>query len=1010
VTGGAIAGFARVVLESDNRRLNTGLAKGERDVKGFAQRGATALGSFARAFAGLGAVGGTAGLVALLKSSVAAASDLNEELAKSRAIFGDSAGAIEVWSRSAAENLKISQREALSFSGAIGAMLKTTGLAVPEVAAMSQRLVQLGADMASFANEDPSAMLDRLRSGLAGEAEPLRRFGVLLSEAAVQQEAVRIGLVRQGEALTDAEKVQARYSLILRQTVDQQGDVARTGDQLAGQQRELRARLEDLQATLGQKLLPIQLKVVESLVDWTDELANNEQLQRDVRDAVEGVADVVRDSAELIDEIADLMGGWRDASQFIITGLLARQVLKLGAAFSVATFGAGVAGAAGAAGAARATGGIGGAAGQAGLLATRLNALALLGAIAIPIYLKIITDDSDVPDWVKTTPAWALFQGLDKVLPGGDDKKSAPKLDPTSVGAATRIFPIPAGVPFKRGGGAAAHGSRPLGNWQSDNAVDIMVEPGTPILAIGDGVVTKVSGSDPSRGASGTVFGYSVTIKLFRGGYRVFYTHLDDVTVKAGQRVGRGTVIGYAAAGTPGGAHLHFAVERGRPEDIYTAVHGRIRDTSTGAKVPDQGPAPAPTVEEGIPVRMQERLARAELTKGTADDLAALREVEAYLEKRIKLEKEQDRRIKLLRELKSVRSQIGQVGGRATPALASLIPPVLENKLARAELTKTLDDDLKALEAIEAYLVKKLAATKKLSDQTGVMRELRDVRRQMEGILGEVGSDKKAIDRLIGDIIAGTDQLVSGPNDRPATMFQPGTNFVEQITTKEGKADLTKLLASLEPQKQRIREWANEMDLKRKAAIERRKSLQAQLKKLRRTPPRLRTSRYRQAEANLLAAIADLTAVIKQLDDGISRAFEMWGDLEATETSETQRIAGEDEEHRSAPPDLGGGAGGGASGGDSFDAGGTPAPTTFSPQQVEAMRQEFLGARARIFGEFSPNVFTRGPLGLELGSAGLASSAGLGGVTVIQQFQTPPFDLHAYFLHAQFAAEHALGS
>ena len=128
----------------------------------------------------------------------------------------------------------MSQTEALQAAGNFGGMFRTIGLGTRRTADMSRRLAELGADMASFNNEDPTDMLDRLRSGLAGEAEPLRRFGVLHREARVKTEAYRSGIAKAGAKLTEQQKVQARYNLILRDTTLQQGDVARTGDSWAG--------------------------------------------------------------------------------------------------------------------------------------------------------------------------------------------------------------------------------------------------------------------------------------------------------------------------------------------------------------------------------------------------------------------------------------------------------------------------------------------------------------------------------------------------------------------------------------------------------------------------------------------------------------------------------------------------------------------------------------------------------------------------------------------------------
>ena len=122
---------------------------------------------------------------------------------------------------------------------------------------MSQALVQLAADMASFNNASPEDVLLAIRSGLIGEAEPLRRYGVLLSETRVQQQA----LVETGKDnvknLTDQEKLTARYNIILKDTGTAQGDAARTAGSWANQSRKLRANLDDLSAGLGQKLIPV---------------------------------------------------------------------------------------------------------------------------------------------------------------------------------------------------------------------------------------------------------------------------------------------------------------------------------------------------------------------------------------------------------------------------------------------------------------------------------------------------------------------------------------------------------------------------------------------------------------------------------------------------------------------------------------------------------------------------------------------------------------------------------
>ena len=49
-------------------------------------------------------------------------------------------------------------------------------------------LVQLASDMASFNNTSVDDALLALRSGLSGETEPLKRFGIALSEVRLKED------------------------------------------------------------------------------------------------------------------------------------------------------------------------------------------------------------------------------------------------------------------------------------------------------------------------------------------------------------------------------------------------------------------------------------------------------------------------------------------------------------------------------------------------------------------------------------------------------------------------------------------------------------------------------------------------------------------------------------------------------------------------------------------------------------------------------------------------------
>ncbi len=208
-------------------------------------------------------------LIGMGAAAVNAASDYEESLNKVRVVFGDAAAQIEEFSKTAATNLGMSSQQALEAAGTYGNLFTAMGIGVDTSAEMSTELVQLAADLASFNNMDPTEVLDKLRSGLVGEVEPLRTLGVNLSQTAIAAKALELGLidVAEGEKVNATElsagvKAQAAYAIILEQTATAQGDYARTADGLANSTRTARAMIREMAISLGQELLPFTLQAI----------------------------------------------------------------------------------------------------------------------------------------------------------------------------------------------------------------------------------------------------------------------------------------------------------------------------------------------------------------------------------------------------------------------------------------------------------------------------------------------------------------------------------------------------------------------------------------------------------------------------------------------------------------------------------------------------------------------------------------------------------------------------
>jgi len=211
------------------------------------------------AFAGVG----VATLARGLQSAVMAASNLSESIAKSNTVFGKNAKQIQDWSATTAKSLGVSQQAALEAAGTYGNLFRAFGINEQESAKMSQSLVTLAADLASFNNVPIEDALLALRSGLSGETEPLKRFGIALNDVRLKEQALEMKLIKTTKGtLPQAIKTQAAYALILKDSALAQGDVARTADGLANQLKFLKAGLEDAKAGFGQVLLPAALSLV----------------------------------------------------------------------------------------------------------------------------------------------------------------------------------------------------------------------------------------------------------------------------------------------------------------------------------------------------------------------------------------------------------------------------------------------------------------------------------------------------------------------------------------------------------------------------------------------------------------------------------------------------------------------------------------------------------------------------------------------------------------------------
>jgi hypothetical protein len=264
---------------------NKGLKDAERELGGFSKSVGSKLGGIIKTAGQVAlAIGGIGiGAAIALKPAIEAASDLEEEISKSREIFGAASAEIEKFADTAAKRLGQSKREAIGAASTFAIFGKSAGLTGSDLASFASEFNVLASDLASFFNASPEEAITAIGAALRGESEPIRRFGVLLNDATLREKALQLGLIKNTkQALTPQQKVLAAQAAIYEQTTDAQGDFARTSGGLANQQRILKAQFQNIIAEIGSKFLPIVVKIatffneklipaIQGVVNWFGE-------------------------------------------------------------------------------------------------------------------------------------------------------------------------------------------------------------------------------------------------------------------------------------------------------------------------------------------------------------------------------------------------------------------------------------------------------------------------------------------------------------------------------------------------------------------------------------------------------------------------------------------------------------------------------------------------------------------------------------------------------------------
>ena len=179
-----------------------------------------------------------------------------------KSIMGDSAKEAQGFIDKAERILGLDPEQMMGSLSSFQTLTKGFGIASDEAYKMSKNLTQLAADMSSFTGESMDLALQRLKSGISGEIEPMRKWGIALDQATLQERAHALGINKKVSEMTRAQKTELAYYQIMHATQYAQGNMARTLLTPASALRIVQTEFKQLGRAMGSVFIPIAMKII----------------------------------------------------------------------------------------------------------------------------------------------------------------------------------------------------------------------------------------------------------------------------------------------------------------------------------------------------------------------------------------------------------------------------------------------------------------------------------------------------------------------------------------------------------------------------------------------------------------------------------------------------------------------------------------------------------------------------------------------------------------------------
>ena len=261
----------------------------------------------------MGVAGGFYAIFRGIKESINISSDLTEVQNVVDVTFGDFKSKIEDLAKVSIPELGMSELTTKQIASRYQAMGTAMGISQKKMADMSVELTRLTGDMASFYNVEQKAVGEDLEAIFTGQTKPLRQYGLDLTEATLQEWALKNGIDANINSMSQMEKTMLRYQYVMANTKAAQNDFQRTQDTWANQVRILRENFKALASVIGSSFISALKPLVKALnsamshiIAFAKVVSNSlgKIFGWQYEDATGGIANDFGDAADYADELA----------------------------------------------------------------------------------------------------------------------------------------------------------------------------------------------------------------------------------------------------------------------------------------------------------------------------------------------------------------------------------------------------------------------------------------------------------------------------------------------------------------------------------------------------------------------------------------------------------------------------------------------------------------------------------------------------------------------------------